>query len=90
MISPTTKAPTLDEVRQLVAEILELEPDVVSDDSHLIDEHEADSLLLIEIVARLEKLYKITIEQQDVAAMTTVHDIHKLVLDHLRQETSAT
>ena len=49
----------LEDIREIVSEVLELEPEEVSDTGLFVEEYEADSLRAIEILARLEKKYGI-------------------------------
>ncbi|MEV0742211.1 acyl carrier protein [Streptomyces sp. NPDC050549] len=62
-------------IKELVCEILELNPDDVSDSS-LFRDHGADSLGLLEIHASLEQEYSISLEQvplQDMTDLTAVY-----------------
>ncbi|MFG2718604.1 acyl carrier protein [Streptomyces sp. NPDC048416] len=77
-MSATIKQDQLDEIREIVAEVLEVEPEEITDTSSFADDHEADSLRAIEILARLEKKYKVEIPQSDLPKMvnlTAVYDI---------------
>jgi acyl carrier protein len=60
------------EIRDIVAEILELDADQITWNSHFWDELEADSMQGIEILAALERRYRITIEQ---SSLTQMHDV---------------
>ncbi|MEV5080824.1 phosphopantetheine-binding protein, partial [Streptomyces sp. NPDC056159] len=42
----------LDELREIVAEVLEAEPEEITETGSFVEEHEADSLRAIEILAR--------------------------------------
>ncbi|HEU4423841.1 MAG TPA: acyl carrier protein [Pilimelia sp.] len=68
-----------DELRELVAEVLELEPEEVSDDGDFVEEYEADSLRAIEILARIEKKYKIDIPQSELAEMRNLKAVYEVV-----------
>jgi acyl carrier protein len=57
------------ELREIVIDVLELEPQELSDDADFVDEYQADSLRAIEILARLEKKYKVEIPQSELAEM---------------------
>jgi acyl carrier protein len=80
----TTAIPALtrqrfDRIRDLVAEHLELDAGELSGDSHFIDDHEADSLALIDVLAALEKEYSIEIDQARFASMVTVNQVYDIV-----------
>jgi acyl carrier protein len=80
MTFPSAQA-TVTDITKIVADVLEVEPHDVTDDADLIDTYEADSLLLIEIASRLEKMYGVEIAQESVAGMRTVLAIHALILE---------
>jgi acyl carrier protein len=69
----------LAELRALVAEVLEIEPDELTETSDFVTEHEADSLRAIEILARVEKKYKVDIPQSELAEMRTLKDVDQVV-----------
>lgn len=80
MTTPAAEA-TVADITKIVADVLEVEPQDIVEDADLIDEYEADSLLLIELASRVEKVYGIELAQASVAGMRTVRAIHALVLD---------
>lgn len=73
--------PSADDIRQIVADVLEMEAVDISEEGDLVDDYEADSLLIIEITARLENSYGIQIPQQTVAELRNVKAIHAVVTD---------
>jgi acyl carrier protein len=68
-------------IREIVAEHLELELRDLSDDSHFIDDHGADSLAMIDVLAALEKEFSIEIDQARFATMVDVRRVYDLVAD---------
>ena len=46
-----------DQLRELIADVLEIEPEEITDTSLFAEEHGADSLRAIEILARIEKTF---------------------------------
>lgn len=69
----------LDELRDLIAEVLEMEPEEISDTGSFVDEYEADSLRAIEILARIEKKYKVEIPQEELAKMENLLAVYETV-----------
>lgn len=69
----------LDELRELIAEVLELEPEEISDTGSFVDDYEADSLRAIEILARIEKKYRVEIPQEDLAKMENLLAVYETV-----------
>ncbi|MEW2075155.1 acyl carrier protein [Streptomyces sp. NPDC012403] len=68
-------------VKEIVCDILELEEDEVTETSLFIDEHGADSLRAIEILASLEKEFGITIDQSELAQMVNLEAVYKVVAE---------
>ncbi|MDO3702944.1 acyl carrier protein [Micromonospora echinaurantiaca] len=66
----------LAELRELVAEVLEVEPEELTDTGDFQEEYEADSLRAIEMLARIEKKYKIEIPQQELANMQNLKAVY--------------
>jgi acyl carrier protein len=66
-------------IREIVLEILELEDDELRDEGHFVDDYEADSLRAIEILARLENKFGISIPQNDLPKMDSVENVYKVV-----------
>ncbi|WP_077801283.1 acyl carrier protein [Streptomyces sp. JHA26] len=80
-MSTITKQEQLDEIREIVAEVLEVEPEEITDTSSFADEHEADSLRAIEILARLEKKYKVEIPQSDLPKMVNLTAVYEVLAE---------
>lgn len=73
----------MNSLREMIADVLEVEPSEITDTSHFQEEHEADSLRAIEILARLEEEYKIEIPQDELANMTNLSAVYEVVKKHL-------
>ncbi|MFE9884612.1 acyl carrier protein [Streptomyces scopuliridis] len=69
----------LDELREIVAEVLEVEPEEITETGSFVEEHEADSLRAIEILARIEKKYKIDIPQAELPNMGYLKAVYDVV-----------
>ena len=69
-------------IRDIVLEILELEDNELRNDGHFIDDYEADSLRAIEILARLEIKFGISIPQNDLPKMNSVNNVYSVVHQH--------
>ncbi|GCB45894.1 acyl carrier protein [Streptomyces sp. NL15-2K] len=68
-------------IKEIVCDILELEEDEVTETSLFIDDHGADSLRAIEILASLEKEFGITIDQSELAQMINLEAVYKVVAE---------
>jgi acyl carrier protein len=68
-----------DRIKEIVTDILEIEPDEMTSTSHFKEDHDADSLLAIEILASLEKTFKITIPQEELSRMVNLEGVYEVV-----------
>ncbi|MFJ9845034.1 acyl carrier protein [Kitasatospora sp. NPDC101155] len=68
-------------VKEIVCDILELDEDQVSDTSLFIEDHGADSLRAIEILASLEKEFGITIDQSELSEMVNLERVYQVVAE---------
>ncbi|RKP54142.1 acyl carrier protein [Cohnella endophytica] len=63
----------INELRVIIAETIEI--DDFTDDENFISDLGVDSMMIIEIVARLEKKYRIDIEESYLHQMTTFNQL---------------
>ncbi|WP_326640856.1 acyl carrier protein [Streptosporangium sp. NBC_01755] len=68
-------------IREIVCEVLELEEDEVTESSLFIEDHEADSLRAIEILAALEKEFRIVIEQSELPRMININGVYEVTAE---------
>lgn len=66
-------------IKEIVLDILELDDDEVSDTSLFAEEHGADSLRAIEILASLEKEFGIVIDQAELPRMVNLQGVYTVV-----------
>jgi acyl carrier protein len=71
----------LDRIHEIISEHLELDIDDLAEDSLFIDDHGADSLALIDVLAALEKEYSIEIDQEQFARMVDVRSVYAVVAE---------
>ncbi|MEU0504540.1 acyl carrier protein [Nocardia sp. NPDC005998] len=76
---PVLAAGEKDQIKETVCTILELEPEEVTDSSLFKDDHGADSLLAIEILAQLERTFKITIDQSELERLVNLEGVYAVV-----------
>jgi len=67
------------EIRRIVCETLEIDPDELTDTSSFRDDHDADSLRAIEIVAALEEGLGIKIDQSELSRMVDLAGVYTVV-----------
>jgi acyl carrier protein len=67
------------QVKDIVCNILELEPEEVSDTSLFVEDHEADSMRAIEILAALEINFNVTIDQSLLGQMINLAGVYEIL-----------
>lgn len=78
--------PVLDDSRRqritkLVSEILEIDENELTETSLFKEDHDADSLRAIEILAALEREFRIEIDQAELARMVNLRGIYDVVAE---------
>ena len=71
-------------IRTIVSEILEIDADVMTETSLFREDHDADSLRAIEILASLEREFKVEIPQQELARMVNLAGVYDVVKERAR------
>ncbi|GAA4548810.1 acyl carrier protein [Amycolatopsis samaneae] len=66
-------------IKELVCDILELEPDEVTSTSLFKEDHDADSLSAIEILSVLERTFHLTIDQAEMSRMVNLDGVCAVV-----------
>ncbi|MFB6715493.1 MULTISPECIES: acyl carrier protein [unclassified Streptomyces] len=67
------------EIKEIVCDILEIDEDEVTETSLFKEEHDADSLRAIEILAALERTQKVTIDQAELSRMVNLEGVYVVV-----------
>jgi len=78
------------EVKKLIAEVTEREPEEITDTALFADELGVDSLMAMEVMVAVDKKYKINIPEDEFAAIKNVDDTVTVVLRHMNCGASAT
>ncbi len=69
----------MEELREIVAEVLEVEPQQVEDTADFRLAYDADSMRAIEILSRIEKRYQVEIPQKELPQMQTLAAVYGVV-----------
>jgi acyl carrier protein len=67
------------EIKEMLCDILEIEPTEMTETSRFKEDHNADSLRAIEILASLEKKYRVEIPQAELGKMTSLQAVYDIV-----------
>jgi acyl carrier protein len=70
-----------EKIKEIVCEILEIEPEEVTPTSLFSEDHDADSLRAIEILASLEKEFRVVIDQSELARMVNLDGVYQVVAE---------
>jgi acyl carrier protein len=77
------------EIKQIISDIIEIPVDELNCDAHFVEELGVDSLLALEMLAALEKRFKIQVPEEDLMQFTTVNKVIKLAGQKLGFESGA-
>jgi len=69
------------EIKDMVCDILELDSDELTEASLFKEDHDADSLRAIEILAALEKRFGVVIDQAELARMVNLAGVYEVVAE---------
>ncbi|PZU44831.1 MAG: polyketide-8 synthase acyl carrier protein [Sphingomonas sp.] len=67
--------PNESKLREILCDILEIEPGDLTDDGSFIDDYDADSLRSVEILAALEKEFGVAISEKELPNMNTAGQV---------------
>lgn len=73
-------------IRQIISEVLEVEPEEITDEAHFVQDLHADSLMALEILVMLEKKYKVKLSEDKLKSMLTLKETVELMKGLLVQE----
>jgi len=68
------------ELRALVADVLDVEPEAVTDEAHFIQDLGVDSLIALELAVTLERRYEIKISEDEIVGVKRLPDVAALLL----------
>ncbi len=72
------------EVRDLIADIIEMDPNEIGPDAHLVEDLGMDSMMALEILASLEKKFKIHIPEDQLPKITTLNKAIELAKKYVK------
>lgn len=72
------------DVKTLIADIIEMDPNQIDPDAHLVEDLGMDSMMALEILAAIEKKYKIRIPEEDLPKITTVNRAVELAKKYVK------
>jgi acyl carrier protein len=79
MSDPDTPRLDVDDLRRLVAQVLDVDPADVTDDARFVEDLGGDSLQAVEVLVELERKYGVTFTKADVASLTSLPKTYELL-----------
>lgn len=74
------------EIRNIIAEIVEKDPQEITPDAKFFEDLGMDSMMALEILAAIEKKYKISIPEEKLMQLTTLKDTVAVANEYLGQK----
>ncbi|MFH1656105.1 MAG: acyl carrier protein [Candidatus Omnitrophota bacterium] len=74
-----------DDIRNLVAEVLETEPEKINPEAKFVEDLGMDSMMALEIMAAIEKKYRIAIPEDTLPKFTTLAQTVSLIADVIKK-----
>ncbi len=72
------------EVKALIADIIEMDPNEIDPDASLVEDLGMDSMMALEILAGIEKKYKIKLPEEELPKITTVNRAVELAKKYVK------
>jgi len=73
-----------EDLRALIAEVLDVEVNEVTDEARFVEDLEVDSLMALEIMVRLEKKYGLHLEETELEFIATIGSTYDLLDTRLK------
>ncbi|EFE66244.1 MULTISPECIES: acyl carrier protein [Streptomyces] len=73
-----------EELRSIVAQVLDVDTAEITDDVRFVDDLEVDSLLALEIVVVLEKKYGVKLPESELRQIVTLQSAYDLLAGKLQ------
>jgi len=71
------------ELRSLIAEIVEFDEEKITPNANFVEDLGMDSMMALEILASLEKKYKLKIPEENLVKITNLKQVVELVSEFL-------
>jgi len=80
--TPTDQA--TDELRLRIADILDVDPERLTEDARFIDDLGVDSVLALEVAVTLERRYAVRLAEAEIKGLTCLGDVRRLLAEKSR------
>jgi acyl carrier protein len=72
------------DLKALIADIIEMEPEQIAPDADLVEDLGMDSMMALEILAGIEKKYRIRIPEEELPKITTLNQAIELARKYVK------
>ena len=73
----------LGQIREIIAEVIEVEEEKIEGDTNFVEDLEMDSMLALEIVVAVEKKYKIKIPEERLVDIKNLNDAVAVTMEFM-------
>ena len=84
-----TKETLCKDLRAMVAEILEIEPDTINGDASFVKDLGMDSMMALEILAGIEKKYRIIVPEDSLPKFTSLNKTVEIIQNVMGDKVAA-
>ena len=63
------------EIKEIIAQILETEPEKITPEARFVEDLGMDSMMALEILAAIEKKYRIALPEENLMKLTSLNDV---------------
>jgi acyl carrier protein len=78
-----------EEVKALICEIIEVEPEKLAEEAKFVEDLGVDSLMALEILAYLEKKYRVKIPEDKLMSLVNLKQTVELMEEVLKTQTQS-
>lgn len=71
------------ELREIIAKIVEIEPEKITPEASFVDDLGMDSMMALEILAAMEKKYKIQVPEEKLGQIKNLKEVVNLAKEYL-------
>lgn len=70
---------TLNELRSIIADVLDIEEEKITEDADFVKDLDVDSLMALEVMVSLEKKYQIKLSEKELRQITCLRNVYELL-----------
>ena len=68
-----------EEIKKIVSEVSEVPQEQLKEDARFVEDLGIDSMMALEIVANIEKKYKVVIPEEEIPKIHSLKDVYKIM-----------